>query len=282
VRPDTITIAATLHTIRQQLMGHSDSPAVDARRLLGYVLERPSAWLLAHGDNCMPEDALQQLEALVTEYQTGRPLPYILGAWQFCQWEFIVTEDVLIPRPETEELVIHAADWLRTQANPAPTIVDVGTGSGAIAIALALMFPAATVYALDISPQALAVAQDNATRLGAKNVHLLESDLLTALPTTVSADIIVANLPYIDSATLSTLSVSRWEPRLALDGGADGLRDIRRLLDQLPGVARPQTQVLLEIGADQGNFFQTQHGDYAALRVYRDLSGRDRIVSLTW
>lgn len=275
------SIAAALHTTRQQLAAYSDTPQVDARRLLGHVLGRSASWLLAHSNDWLETTANDQLQALVQAYQQGRPLPYILGSWQFCEWEFVVNEAVLIPRPETEELVMQAGAWLREQPNPAPTIVDVGTGSGAIALSLALMFPAATVYALDISPAALAVAYQNAERLQAANVRFLESDLLTNLPDGLDIDLIVANLPYIDTPTLQNLAVARWEPQLALDGGADGLDDIRRLLAQLPDRASTQTQVLLEIGADQGAFFRMQHGAYSSLTVYKDLSGRDRIVSLT-
>lgn len=276
-----VTIAAALHHARQQLTNVSDTPQVDARRILASVLQKSPTWLLAHMDAELADEQHIQFETYVAEYATGRPLPYILGEWPFYNWTFRVTEDVLIPRPETEELVARAAEWLNAQCIDYPVIIDVGAGSGAIAISLALLFPKATVYALDISSAAVALTQQNAQRLKANNVQCLQSNLLAAVSDNVQADLVVANLPYIGTDIVKTLDVARWEPMLALDGGLDGLRAIRQLLIELPCVATTASGIFLEIGADQGGFFQSIRSKYASVSVYKDLSGRDRIVSLT-
>jgi release factor glutamine methyltransferase len=156
---------------------------------------------------------------------------------------------VLIPRPETELLLEQALEWVGERPL---TAADVGTGSGALAVTLAARRPQASVYATDISPAALAVAVANAER---QNVHVTfcEGDLLMPLiERAIRLDLIMANLPYIPGSQLPILAVSHYEPRLALDGGADGLDVIRRLLEQIPQAVNPDSLVLLEIGAGQG------------------------------
>ena len=158
-----------------------------------------------------------ELEQAARELSNGRPAQYIIGTTEFCGEEFIVREGVLIPRPETEELVM----WAREKAKPfaQPRILDICTGSGCIAIALKKLIPSAEVSAIDLSPEALAIARENAEKLGAE-VSLTEDDALKGMPSLGDAkfDIIVSNPPYIPSSEQDAMhiNVTRYEPHMAL------------------------------------------------------------------
>ncbi len=180
------------------------------------------------------------------------PVPYLTGIRAFYDLEFAVTPDVLIPRPETEHLIESALQWARGRRDW--RLVDVGTGSGAIAVTLAVHLPEARVWAVDVSAAALDVARQNAIRHGvADRITLVRGDLLEPLIVADQhVDLIAANLPYIASDELKTLPVAQHEPLLALDGGADGLDLIRRLLVQAPRVLAQDGLLLMEIAAGQG------------------------------
>jgi len=219
------------------------------------------------------------LQTLTDQYLKGVPLPYLLGEWEFFGRKFIVTPDVLIPRPETEHLVESALDYL--QSIESPLIVDVGTGSGAIAVSLAAECPSARVIAVDLSKPALTIAQRNARRLGQSQVDFLQTDLLSSLHT--KFNLICANLPYIPSETLDTLEVARWEPRLALDGGISGLEDIRRLLIQARSRLSTPGALLMEIDASLGSESLSTAREIlpqANCSLLKDLAGRDRIIKI--
>ncbi len=251
---------------------------LDAHVLLGEVLGVDRAYLLAHPEAPLTPEQAERFAALVARCADGEPVAYLLGRRAFYDRDFLVTPDVLIPRPETELLLEQALAWAGDRAIAA---ADVGTGSGALAVTLAANRPQARVYATDISSAALAVARKNAER-SSVGVTFYEGDLLAPLiEHSIRLDLIMANLPYIASDELASLAVSRHEPRLALDGGADGLDPIRRLLAQIPGAINPGALVLLEIGAGQGA---------AALALVRetlrpqraesilDYAGLDRII----
>jgi release factor glutamine methyltransferase len=243
------------------------------------VLGVDRAYLLAHGDQVLTDEQREQFEAWVERAVTGEPTAYILGKRGFYDLEFVVTPDVLIPRPETELLLEQALNWAK--AKPNITAVDVGTGSGALAVTFARHAPQAQVYATDISPAALAVARRNAERHGA-NVTFLQGDLLSPLiAQNIRVDLVMANLPYIASDEVLMLDVSHYEPNLALDGGADGLDLIRRLLAQIPQVCNPNVLILLEIGATQSAaaLALVQEGlSPNSAEVIQDYAGLDRIV----
>lgn len=227
-------------------------------------------------------------EQLVSRRQRREPLAYILGSQPFFGLDLLVTPAVLIPRPETEELVERAIQRLNQHTAGRPDVlaslrvVDVGTGSGAIALALAYAVPDLRVIGVDDSEPALEVARANARRLGlADRVHLVAGDLL--LPFAGPFDLILANLPYIPSAELPTLmpEVSQYEPRRALDGGSDGLEPLRRLLAQACTRLAPGGALMAEIGAEQGYLALTVARDLlpdCRARVEQDLAGRDRIL----
>jgi len=251
------------------------SALLEAHLLLGRVLNVERPVLLAHPERPLNEDEAARFFALAERRANGEPLAYILGEQAFYDGVLRVTPDVLIPRPETELLVEQALAWT---AGRALVAVDIGTGSGAIAISYARHAPQAQVYATDISQAALQVAQANAAGLP---IRFLHGDLGAPLIARgVQADLVMANLPYLTTAEWEAAEVSRHEPRLALDGGRDGLAVIRRLLAQTPRLCAPQACLMLEIGARQGDAAL----ELAALlrplsaHIVQDLAGHDRLL----
>ncbi len=217
---------------------------------------------------------------LVKRRLNGEPTVYITGHREFYGLDFYVDPNVLIPRPESELLVEKALKLAQHQ--PGVTIAEIGTGCGAIAISLALNLPQAKIYATDISAPALKVARANCQKHGVTNrVHLLLGDMLDSLPQPV--DLILANLPYVKESELPTQFPVSSEPRLALNGGPDGLERIRQLCHQLNGKLRPRGSLLLEIGQGQETAVTTFLSSLfpsSEIEVTPDLSGIDRVVSL--
>jgi release factor glutamine methyltransferase len=259
------------------LMGVSGSPRLDAYLMLGHVLNQPREYLIAHSERLLTPLEQSTFEKLLRLRTKGMPLAYILGQRPFFDRQFTVTSQVLIPRPETENLVEAALAWGKDRGPF--KIVDVGTGSGVIAVTLAAHLPQAQVIATDVSSGALVIAQLNAA--GLTNIQFAQSDLLAAVCGPI--DLLCANLPYIATGELDILEVAKFEPHVALDGGADGLSLIRRLLEQAPSRLRQSSLVLLEIGADQG--MAVQQLGAATFResqvtLLKDLAGLDRIVRI--
>lgn len=254
---------------------------MDAQVLLAHVLAKPRAWALAHPDLVLTPEQSEALEKDLARLVQGEPLPYVVGHWEFFGLDFWVTPATLIPRPETELLVEKAIEWLQRHPQHRRAL-DVGTGTACIAVALAVRIPDLRVLACDLSPDALQVAQKNITRHGVQDrVTSLQADLLPVEGERF--DLICANLPYIPSATLETLDVSRREPSLALDGGPDGLDLIRRLLHRAPGVLGPGGLILLEIEATQGAAAQRLARTVftnAEVALMQDLAGRDRLIQI--
>lgn len=264
----------------------SDSPQLDAQLLLAHVLGVERSTLLAYPERDLTLAQHAAFTDLVAQAGQGVPIPYLTGTRAFYKHDFFVTPDVLIPRPETEHLVEAALAWVKAHhpQGQGLTLVDVGTGSGAIAVSLAAELLGAAVHATDVSPAALAVARHNAANIGVKNIQFHEGDLLDALPPDVTPDLIAANLPYIDQATVNELPVAQHEPRLALDGGPDGLDLIRLLLAQSVTRVPVAFCLLLEIGADQGagvcQLCEATFSD-AQVRLIQDYAGLDRLVEVT-
>lgn len=275
-----LNIEAALSAARAQLSA-SASAALDAQLLLMAALGVARAYLLAHGEVLLTAEQAAHYEQLVARAAQGEPIPYILGKRAFFDFELLVTPAVLIPRPETELLLEAALDFARE--NRVQRAVDVGTGSGALAVGLARHVPGARVFATEISSAALAVALRNAARYELP-IDFMQGDLLAPLiERGLQVDLLLANLPYIPSAEVPTLAVSRYEPLPALDGGADGLDIIRRLLAQAPTVCRAGACLLLEIGAGQGD--AVAQAAWQALRpqscaVLPDYAGHERIVRI--
>jgi release factor glutamine methyltransferase len=234
------------------LRGRTPTPSLDAQLLLAHLCGRDRGWLLAHAREPVDERLAAQFAASIDRRAGGEPVAYIMGSAGFFGREFIVTADVLVPRPETEHLVEAAVAAVRSQRKGVPRVVDIGTGSGAIAITLALELPGTAVYATDVSAQALAVARSNAAALGAaERVVFLEGDLAAPLAPYAPLTCVVANLPYVRSAEVPVAPHPvGYEPRLAVDGGADGLDLYRRLLGQLPPLLAPGAHCFFEAAPD--------------------------------
>ncbi len=259
--------------------GGVDDARLTAEVLLAHVLGISRAQLLARLERTSAEAEKTQFLMLADRAAAGEPLAYLTGRREFLGLDFEVTADVLVPRPETELLVEQALRWLGDR--PAH-VIDVGTGSGIIAVSIAVNRPRARVSAIDRSLAALAVARRNAERHGVSDrIHFLEQDLLDPSASLGQADLICANLPYIPSDDLAALEVSRHEPRLALDGGPDGLDLIRRLISQSMSLLAPYGALLLEIEARQGTAVKALASSAypdARVQVLRDLAGLDRVV----
>ena len=218
---------------------------------------------------------------LVERRLNGEPTAYITGHREFYGLDFYVDPSVLIPRPETELLVEKALEL--AQNHPVLSIAEVGTGCGAIAISLALSLPQAKIYAIDISPAALKVASFNCHKHRVVNrICLLQGNMLDPLPEPV--DLTIANLPYVRKTELPQISSADFEPSVALNGGVDGLEKIRQLCASLSSKLRPRGCLLLEIGQGQEKAVTALLESLfpsAKIEISKDLSGIDRIVSLT-
>ena len=284
------TIAQSLAWATHDLRATSETPRLDAELLLAYVLGWARARLLAEGRLALTEAQATAFYELVTRRAALEPVAYLIGHKEFYGIDFLIDRRALMPRPETELLVELALDFARRRTkderrNPSSaqlrpsSIVDVGTGSGAIAIALALHLPEARIAAIDISPDALALARQNVERHGlTERVRLLQGDLFG--PLTEPVDMIVSNPPYTILADIDE-GVRRYEPHLALDGGADGLDLYRRLLGQAPDYLRSGGVILLEIGATQAAVVMElarRAFPAAIISAHQDLAGRDRVV----
>lgn len=278
------SVASLLAIATNQLKTVSESPSLDAQVLLAHQLAVPRSWLLAHPEMLPSENQSKDFFNGLARLVAGEPLPYVLGHWEFYGLDFVIHPGVLIPRPETELLVEQSLKWLSSHSN-ARHVIDVGAGSGCIAVSLAVHRPDLIITACDISAQAVRLARSNAQKHAVLDrMQVLQSDLLEPLITLEwKFDLIVANLPYIPSGHLQDLTVARHEPRLALDGGPDGLALIRRLLSQASALLAPGALMLLEIEASQGiasaAIAQTAFPS-ACVEVYQDLAGHDRLVKI--
>lgn len=258
-----------------------DTPRFDAELLLAHVWNVSRAVALARSNRGLPPPEQGHYQRLLDRRLSREPLAYILGHREFYDLDLIVDKRALVPRPETE-LLVEEVLRLTHEQEGGLRIADVGTGSGALAVTLAVHLPQATVYAVDASPDALALAAENARRHNvAHRIQFLEGDLLSPLCHPV--DMIVANLPYVTSAEWEDLppEIKDWEPRLALDGGFDGLDAIGPLLSKAGPYLRTGGTVLVEIGASQGpavmSLAQT-HLAGARVRLLQDYAGLDRCV----
>jgi release factor glutamine methyltransferase len=245
-----MTVLKVLQAATAHLKKHGvENPRLNAEHLLAHVLGRKRIELYLDFERKLTETELGPLRDLVKRRSEGEPLQHLLGTVEFCGLTFLSDKRAMVPRPETEELV----ESLKSEIeDPKSKIVDVGTGSGVIALSLAAEFPEARILAVDISDDALALAQENAIRLDlGSRVQFLKSRLLETIEGTF--DLIVANLPYISSQDRHTLSreVLR-DPEVALFAGARGDELVRELIDQAPTRLRPGGMLALEIGLGQG------------------------------
>ena len=303
------------------LIRHSQLPRAEARRLLASLTGQPLTWFMAHGDDPADPDTVARFQALAERRRAGEPLAYLLGQQEFYGRPFAVSPAVLIPRADTETLVETALEQLarlRRQRCAVPlSLLELGTGSGIIAITLALEAPDTEVHAVERSPEALAVAQQNAKALGADRIHWHAGSWWQALanatgsheatenaataaqttspitarqerPTEPPArrfDLIVSNPPYI-AANDHHLQQGdlRFEPPQALAAGPDGLDDLRIIIGGTPAHLNPGGWLLLEHGYDQEAPVQTLLRDagFADVFTRRDLAGQPRVSGGRW
>lgn len=261
----------------------ADYPRLDAEVLLAHILGVQRIALYTRFDEVASDAVRSQYRSMVKQRVEGCPVAYLVGFKEFYNLRFAVTPAVLIPRPETELLVLEAIRIAKPLASP--RIVDVCTGSGIVALTLAKHLPQAQITATDLSPDALAVARHNGDALKlAGRVRWLEGDLLKPVQGE-TFDVVVANPPYIDSAIMGQLPVTvrNYEPKLALDGGAGGTVIIERLVKDAAQVLKPGGYLLLEIGADQGTSVPAlidSQGSYGAVTVLPDHAGLPRVIKV--
>jgi release factor glutamine methyltransferase len=279
-----VTTARDLVRARATPDAHTQLTRLELQLWLAHVLGVSRARLLAHLDDPVTPEQESRFRAGLARLATGEPLPYLTGRTEFYGLEFAVTPATLIPRPETEHLVEEALARIE-QPGAGVTIADVGTGSGCIAVSLAVHRPAVEVYAVDISPDSLVVAAQNAERHRvAGRIHWRRGHLLDPLPEDAALDLIVANLPYVSDPEWADLPVGvrDYEPAGALRGGPAGLDLIRALLGAAPAVLKPGGAILLEIGAAQGPgalaLARALLPRAAHIEVRPDYAGRDRIL----
>lgn len=263
--------------ILQTLLRDARLPRLEVRMLLEHVLGKPREWILAHDTDPIESWQAQQYQALATRRLAGEPMAYLLGHREFMGYDFAVTPDVLIPRPETELLVETALVWLADR--PEAAVLDLGTGSGVIAVSIATGVPTAMVTATDVSATALQMAVRNAARLGAR-VDFAQGSWYEALPPRARYDLIVSNPPYIarDDEHLGQGDL-RFEPRGALTDGADGLRDLTIIISGAAAHLRPGGVLWVEHGWDQAAAVRQLllNAGFKNVESLKDLSGIERI-----
>ncbi len=255
--------------------------ALDAEVLLGHVMKRPREWLWAHDDRRLTASQVRRFRLLLAQRSHGVPVAYLTGVKEFFGEPIRVNHRVLVPRPDTEVLVEAGLRFLHDHPG-ARDVIDLGTGSGAIAIAVARNCPRARVQALDTDERALRVARANVrARQVSGRVEVRRSDLFgRARPT----DLVLANLPYLSAAALRRLPLDvRHEPKRALNGGADGLRLIRRALADAPRMLRPSGAMVIECDPRQARSVASLARSSfpgATIGVLADLSRRSRAVEV--
>lgn len=248
---------------------------LETELLLADLLGKSRTWLIAHDDEAIRPEQFHLYKAALERRLKGEPIAYITGHKGFWRHDFVVSADVLVPRPETEQLVECV---LEIHPDHPARIADLGTGSGAIAISLALENPSDTLLGVDASIEALKIARLNRQQLGARNLQLCASSWLTAFAP-MNLDIIVSNPPYI-AANDEHLPALSFEPTNALVSGNDGLDDIRLITTDSLIHLTPGGSLVLEHGYDQQEQICAllEHRGYQNIRGYKDIAGNPRLV----
>lgn len=277
-----LTVRSALQWGTEHLRKRDDlreHPARDAQQLLEVASGLTRVEMLARPDLLLAEEQAGSFRGMVAQRRGGVPIQHLRGSQEFFGRDFLVSPDVLIPRPETEHLVEEVLRLYPDRSAPL-RIADVGTGSGILAVTLALEYPRSGVLALDISGPALAMAHTNAARLGATNVRFAHSDLLSAA-TGEQFDLIVSNPPYIPLTEAAELhpQVREHEPHLALFGGEDGLDLYRRLIPQAAEQLRQNGWLLMET-AGRTTALDELLNTWEHLHYVHDLQGIERIVAV--
>ncbi len=260
-----------------------ESPRLQAELLLAHVLGLPRMQLYLNFERALTDTEIETCRELVKRRGQREPLQQILGSTSFCGLEIELNRHVLVPRPETELLAELGWQFLSTLMAAPPMALDFGTGSGCIAIALAVKCPAASVWALDVSDDALVLARHNAERHGAgQRIRFLTTDRLSAMSSGDHFHLIISNPPYIPAADIEKLQpeVRDYEPRQALDGGLDGLVFYRRLATEAAPWLTPGGKLMVEFGDGQAESIRKifQEQNWIVERVVEDYTRRLRIL----
>ncbi|TWU23790.1 peptide chain release factor N(5)-glutamine methyltransferase [Bythopirellula polymerisocia] len=263
----------------------ADSPRLDAEVLLAHARGCQRIELYTAFAEEPAEAVRTAFRELVSRRAMGTPVAYLVGQREFFSLSFEVTPDVLIPRPETEQLVVRALDLAKEMKSAEPLkIADVGTGSGAIAVCIAKHFENCSVTAIDISPAALDVARRNAEKHGvAERIKFVAGDLFSTLSSTEKYSLVLSNPPYVSSEEMADLApdVRDYEPHLALDGGEHGTEVIERLIAQSPGYLLSGAWLLLEVGATNAERVEaliSQDSELELQETLKDIAGLPRVV----
>lgn len=257
-------------------------PRFEAEQLLAHALAIPRLQIYLQHDRPLTEEELTRLRGLVARRGKREPLGWIVGSVGFHRLDLVVTPGVLVPRPDTEALVEAVLSRIPEEDDTPCYIADIGSGTGAVGLAIAAARPQVRVFATDVSEEALACTRTNVARLNlGQRVAVLRGPLLGPIPPHRTIDWVVSNPPYIPSADLAQCEpeVSAWEPKLALDGGADGLGVYRALIPE--AARRARRGVLVEVGIHQAprvRALMEEHG-LGEITTHDDLAGIARVVA---
>jgi release factor glutamine methyltransferase len=274
-----MTIQQVLVQAKEILMSITDNPVLEAELLLAHVLDKPRSYLYAWPEEALPDESIPYFVHCLKRRCQLEPIAYITGCREFWSLALSVSNDTLIPRPETE-LLVEAVLNLVPHHHTEMTVADLGTGSGAIALALGYERSKWQICAVDASESALAIARNNAQKLALKNISFYQGNWCTALPCT-GFDVIVSNPPYIGEAEWERYADGlAFEPRSALVSGQDGLDAIREIGQSAKRYLKPFGYVLVEHGFLQGTAVRTifAAAGYGEIHSIHDLSGNERVT----
>lgn len=259
------------------------NPVLEATLLLGKLMNVDKVYILTHGRDTVPEEIVEKYMEAIKKRSQGYPIQYIIKEKEFMGLNFYVEEGVLIPRADTEIIVEYILEYIdKIYPQEEIKVLDIGIGSGAIGLSIAYYKKNTFVYGVDISPEALKIASINRDRFKLKNVKLLESDLFDKINKEEKFHIIVSNPPYIPTGDIDKLQeeVKNYEPRIALDGGKEGMAFYRRIIPESREYLEEEGLLIFEIGYDQGKQVEAimEQEGFKAIKILKDLQGLDRAV----
>ena len=260
-----------------------ESPRLQVELLLAHLLKMPRMKLYLNFERVLSSSETNALREFVKRRGQREPLQHIVGSTSFCGYEIAVNSHALVPRPETELLAEEGWKFITARHSSLVTALDFGTGTGCIAIALAAKYPSAKIVATDISPDAIALAKENAVKNSvAERIEFLQADGFATVPKNAPFDLIISNPPYIPSPEIETLQpeVRDFDPRAALDGGADGLNFYRMLAAKTKSFLKPDGKIMLEFGDGQADAIKSifENEKWIVEAVKEDYSQRARIL----
>lgn len=259
------------------------NPVLEATLLLGKLMNVDKVYILTHGRDTVPEEIVEKYMEAIKKRSQGYPIQYIIKEKEFMGLNFYVEEGVLIPRADTEIIVEYILEYIdKIYPQEEIKVLDIGIGSGAIGLSIAYYKKNTFVYGVDISPEAIKIASINRDRFKLENVKLLESDLFDKINKEEKFHIIVSNPPYIPTGDIDKLQeeVKNYEPRIALDGGKEGMAFYRRIIPESREYLEEEGLLIFEIGYDQGKQVEAimEQEGFKAVKILKDLQGLDRAV----